>query len=704
MATRSRSAGLGLLALVLLTMAAAPPLMGCDPGAPYVVILSPHDGQFRHLNGGTAGCVQVDGQFGNFDATANPIWLHVNQIPIPGNTTDPDGVMATILPGPSRSSGQWTACVPIGYAPTATTYAQRPVNTIFATAPALSPPPRTSVTVSVGKMPGEWVTRAGDLALQINLSGIHLVKGSVIGAFTSTVDLEAMVMGWNPIIQNFQVAPGVVVSGNVTDVRHSAIQVDVLPLGPSQVNGNQTLVTIRVPSLAIDFLATDSIVNPSLQCAGTLSAQNVEIHSYVDQIPNGPLVDVNQTSLQTLVIPGWVVTFPQTPGNLCGYPTFQTYLQANVAPTLTNLATTSISTALADPDGPGVQDALVAGAIQNALADVSLAGAIEPTLNVTLNGLIGGVSETDTSALLYTFDVGPMPTQTLCATSGLFGAACPNLGASAYKVKLPPNTPSWGPFHAIQNQPIAVPYDIAFGLGPTAMNHLFRAMVMQGRLAKEITELPSCVGHPVGNDDTLTAECLFGSILPATGLAAGDLLRVRAWFVAPPTALDEVGPDGTGQKLVINGLMVQVDRINQPAAPETLLKLHVRLNASLELDHNQDGTQFTFGLGTCTQSPPLACQPDAWATTLIENLPGPILNITLLDLFLNFAAPPFTTQSLLESTILPLVATANLGFPVPTFGDFGLVPIDSGVDQGMQASFLTMYELPEGPPGDPDPN
>lgn len=677
----SGRARLGAFVAALLVQSS--PLAGCLGGVPSLVFLTPQSGSFAVTSPGS--CIPVEGVYANFDATAHPILLHLNQVPVPGATTDPQAVVATLIPsGASRSNGRFEACVPVDYS--IVSHAEHPLNTIFAEAATMSPPVRGSVTLTVGTHNKDWASTGDGLALKINQSGLGAVAASIGGAFTGAIDLEAMVLGANPLIQGFQVIPGLSIDGNATSVTHGAISVDVLPLGPSANPGNRTLVTIHVPNLAVEFLATDSPSNPSFQCHGTLSATELQARVWVDQLPNGPVVDVVQLATHSTPVPGWVVTFPPSPGNLCGYPSFQSYLQSTVVPGLTADVDAMVTSALADPDGAGPADSLVAGAIEGALADISLASAIEPALGVTLNGEISGIRETDDAGLVYQFTVEPTPDSTLCTTAGLFTQACPLLGSNAFHVPFAASTPStWD-----VTTPVAgVAYDLAFGLGPNAFNHLFRVMTMQGKLATELTEMPSCVNVPPGNDETLTAQCLFGAQTALTGLGAADPLRVRGWMVVPPTLTGDAGIGGAGQRLAINGLMVQVDRL-MPGGPVPLVRILVRVDASLSLGYDSNANELSFELATCTASPPLPCGADAWGVTLFEDFPGPILSATLLDLFLNFPYPP-AQDTLLETTVLPLLASSLFSFPVPTFSNFYLTPVEETVSEGMQAVFATMH-------------
>ena len=230
-------------------------------------------------------------------------------------------------------------------------------------------------------------------------------------------------------------------------------------------------------------------------------------------------VDVNQIGDVAVTLTSFDYTFTS---GVCDVPVIRDLLQAvigNLEPTVRN----GLISYLADPDGPGPQDAPIAAAMQSDLAGVAIGGPIGQALGVDFESPFFAITE-DGDGVTLGSDAR------ITAVNRAAGA--PDLTAS-YSVEA--ELPTFGPRTPLQN----LSYDLGLCLSASALNQLLKAEVQSGLLAADITQVN--VG---GGMIPLTAAVLrlfvpeFGALDPELPLT----IRVRPTLA--PIVTGNPGPNG----------------------------------------------------------------------------------------------------------------------------------------------------------------
>jgi hypothetical protein len=312
---------------------------------------------------------------------------------------------------------------------------------------------------------------------------------------------------------------------------------------------------------------------------------------------------------------------------------------------------------LSDPDGAGAADAPVAAAIEDALADISIAGPISGSLGVQLEaplfevpGFWDGVGE-DADGLTLGSDTrvtsseGSGPGQ--CTPPG----GAPDLAAS-YHVSEP--FPVFGAL-----TPGGLPYQLGLGISTSAFNQLLKAQVECGLLSTRITAIDLGFG-PV----TLTAGVL-GAIIPAfQSLPPALQLRIDLRPSLAPLISGDTGPGGELAEIHVPHLLAEIREVAGD-----------KLRLGLALD-------FTAGLGIAF---------DAASGALVFSVESvSAANITLAITQNPLGIDPATLQSALPPLLEPVLPTLGSGlgaFPLPSFLGLAL----QSVEISRTGGFLTLY-------------
>lgn len=303
---------------------------------------------------------------------------------------------------------------------------------------------------------------------------------------------------------------------------------------------------------------------------------------------------------------------------------------------------------LVDPDGIADgpdDDAAIAGLVQGALSELSIAGAIGSGLGVLLEAPIFDVFEDNIGITLDS------DTRVSADPNNPPAIPGPTLLRSYSKSE---TFPPFGQFTPVQG----LSYDVALCVSTTMFNQLLRQQIENGLLITDLTELS---GQP------LTAGFL-GLLVPEFfTLPPGTPMAIKVRPTLAPFITGGTGPSGELADLRIPHLIVQiVENLNQPNEIIWLeLAIDARAGFDLQIDQVNDLLVPVFGLP----------QPENIVVVALQN-------------------PLGTDETALAQTIAivfgPLVGglgDAFGGIPLPEL--LGLQPV--GVEVSKNGQFMSVF-------------
>ncbi|GBD25885.1 Anti-sigma-I factor RsgI2 [bacterium HR30] len=193
---------------------------------------------------------------------------------------------------------------------------------------------------------------------------------------------------------------------------------------------------------------------------------------------------------------------------------------------------------LRDPDGPGPQDSVIADAMETALSQLSIAGAIGGALGVQLDAPFNFVAP-DNQGVTFGINARIMSTDKPAYT--------PDLTASLH---VPEAFPSYGTTTPVQN----LPYHMAISLGTSAMNQLLKALTEEGILNIDISQID------LGSGPVDITSDLLALFLPEFGnLPSGTQLTIRIEPTIAPVLTGNLGPNpGDLAELKLAHLLISI--------------------------------------------------------------------------------------------------------------------------------------------------
>ncbi|MEE2674998.1 MAG: hypothetical protein VX466_14445 [Myxococcota bacterium] len=395
-----------------------------------------------------------------------------------------------------------------------------------------------------------------------------------------------------------------------------------------------------------DVLVTDldislSIVGSGLapSCPLDITAATTDILGDYELDPDAVdpnFVDVNQ-------LPGVSVSF----GNfnyqlfgICDVPIIGDIIQLFL-PDIETLFAQGFLDFLQDPDGTGPLDAPIADAIEVALQGIDISGPIGQGLGVVIDTPIFDVPEdnngltvgTDTSVIA---SVGTGPGQ--CNAP----ASAPDLLASLHVTD---PFPSFSPL-----TPGGIPYELGICISTSAFNQLLRAQIECGLLQLDLTEFDFGTGPIPLTTGTLSLLIPEFSIFPPT---APVLLRLRPTLA--PVVTGNSGPGGELAELRIGHLILEIHDAT-PGVTQPLLALAIDFRAGLELLVDNASDQL--------------------APTLTSIAPADVTISIIDNLVQTDEATLQAVLPVLLQVALPALGSSLGGFPVPSFLDLELDPVE----------------------------
>jgi Glucodextranase, domain B len=302
----------------------------------------------------------------------------------------------------------------------------------------------------------------------------------------------------------------------------------------------------------------------------------------------------------------------------------------------------------------------VAGAIETALSEISIAGPIGESLNVELLAPLFKVDEDDAGITLgadaaIVAQIGPGPGQ--CSPPP--GTA--DLSAS-YHVTEP--FPSFG-----ANTPVGnLPYGLGIAISTSAFNQLLKAQTECGLLQVDLAEFEF-----LGNTVPLTAGLLSLLLPEFGGFNPGLPLIARLQPSTAPVLTGNTGPQGEATELRLGQLVVDIR--DNPSFGGTVSYLKLAVDFRVGLD-------FEFGSG--------ALLP------VISAVNAGDIDVSVISSYFPTITPE-DVQGVLPGVLagaLPELSDTLGSFPIPDFFGFQLQPVEVGTNGEFLGIFADLVQAP----------
>lgn len=365
------------------------------------------------------------------------------------------------------------------------------------------------------------------------------------------------------------------------------------------------------------FLDNFGVV-PDCYLRVTANSVLISTNHTLQPLPSNPSqLDVNQLGDPTVAFSNFNAEIEG--GFICDVIDF-------LAPLFMNLETearNALVNYLKDPDGSGPQDSLIAGAMQSALAGLSIAGQIGGALGVQLDAPFNFVSPDNNG---ITFGINAR------ITAPNKPPYTPDFTASLH---VPEAFPTYGTTTPVQG----LTYHMAISLGTSAMNQLLKALTENGILNFEITEIDLGSG-PV----TITSD-LLAVFLPAFGnLPPGTPLKIVIAPTIAPVLTGNLGPNpGDLAELKLAHLLISITSVD---GATLYLRGAVDARAGLQLNYDAATNSLSFVISSIN--------PSDVTTVLLDNPLG------VLDSEIQSVVPTLIQQ------FLPSLAGGLGSIPLPS--------------------------------------
>jgi len=329
-------------------------------------------------------------------------------------------------------------------------------------------------------------------------------------------------------------------------------------------------------------------------------------------------------------------------GGICSIPVIE-QIVGLFLPDVRTLMQQNLTTLLGDADGAGPADSPVANAVEQALAQINIAGDIGSALGIDLDSHITAADE----------DPNGIALRASAAFSSLGVApGAPDLTGS---VGFPGEVLGTLP----QTSPSGLGYDVAVGASATGFNQLLAAETERGLLNVDVTSL---------NGVPLTLKSLF-DLVGAGGLITQD--RPVAIELRPevaPIVTTAAGPNGATGELLFHGYRATIKTTDETDV--TLLELVLDFRTGVGLELTDTGLGFTFAQPAASDmSATITANtlrlPEALITSVFQQLSPQVFG-SVQDTLPSFPLPQFAGLD------LSLVEIGRVGSGFVLFAD--LVP------------------------------
>ncbi len=424
---------------------------------------------------------------------------------------------------------------------------------------------------------------------------------------------------------------------------------------PNAVNANISVNNLR---LDIDIDGSGLVPDCGLRVTASKMGLNGD-YALEPQASNPRFVDVSLAGDFSAGFTGFAYHFTS---GICTWPIIGDIINAIVGPMITDLATDGINGFLGDPDGPGPQDNPIAGAIEDTLAGISISGSVGSGVGMMFDAPLFQVAE-DNSGM--TFGAGASFTTTFGTGPGqcVPPPGTPNFVASY----APPEAfPSFGANTPVGNKA----YGIGLGISSAAFNQLLRGQTECGLMQTSLTEID--LDGPGGVDPVQINSSLLSLMVPEFGkLPPNTPLRIDVAPTIAPVVTGAAGPAGELSELRISHMSID---IIEPGSNTVWLSGAFDVRLGLNMAFLPDGS----GLAVSVAVP----EAEDMIMTVIYN-------------------PLGTDEAQLEQTLpavfrplVPSLAGALSGFPVPQFFGLSLAGVEVSKNGGFLALFANLTATP----------
>lgn len=495
---------------------------------------------------------------------------------------------------------------------------------------------RKRITVIAGESVADGDYSPASIALRINDSGLDTLEGVV----SDLVDFDPSALA----------APGTVVLNECVSrlfgLCVGSAKVTVVNPPPA-VSGFGIEMDSMTDFVAADVLVDDLVLNLDIDgsgivpsCGLVITAATTDIlgdYSLEPDAADSTTVDVNQ-------LPGVQVIFgnfqDDLNGGICDVPIIGDIIQLFL-PDIQTLFTNGFLDLLEDPDGAGSQDAVIADAIEEALAGIEISGPIGQSLGVVLETPMFGIPE-DPNGLTLGTDTRVMA----------------SIGTGVGQCDAPPGTPDLAAsFHVDEpfpsfgtTTPGGLPYQLGICISTSAFNQLLKAQIECGLLQLQLTELDLGTGPLPLTAGTLSLLIPELGVFPPASPLVLDLHPTLA-----PLLTGNPGPAGELAELRMGQLELEL-RDATPGVERPLLVVAIDFRAGLELLVDDATDQLAPTL--------TGLDPQDVNITFIDNL------VQTDEATLKAALPT------LLSVALPQLGSSLGSFPIPSFLDLELDPVE----------------------------
>ncbi len=517
-----------------LTLAAALLLMSC--GRPHTLdILSPTNGTFVS---GNSVVVSLDMKYtGGSTLTVNGIpytgypGVGIFDVTVP---IDPVAIFNPIVVELTKAGATVRKRI--------TVVAVDDINTSFVADGAISPQ-------SVG--------------MRIANTGLAQITPVIESLSTDALDISTLITDQNPIATGTQT--GISYTANAVEVGFSGFGLTTAAAA-GQVDLNVSITDFFVEiDLELGFLGS---------CTLEIMSNSTDIGGGYDLSPlasDPSQVDVNLITPVTVTLGGFSSQFVS---GVCNDPIIGDIINLIIGPSqLQQLMQDGFQSNLADPDGSGPLDSPLAGAIQTALAGISIAGPLGTSLGGTFTAPIDSISE-DVDGITLTVDAA--------ITQGTFDPQAPDLPGS---LALTETFPTFGATTPVGG----LPYGLAFGISSTAMNQLLKAQIEGGLMITDLQEielLGTMLPLTVATTSLFVPE--LQNVYPAT-----DQMEIRLRPQLAPVFTGNPGPSGELAELALSGLLVQIAHVPSGEIP---VEIEVDVSLGVDLALGAGALSFTVGV------------------------------------------------------------------------------------------------------------
>lgn len=439
-----------------------------------------------------------------------------------------------------------------------------------------------------------------------------VIKDLAGGAF----DIGGLLMAQNPIIDQENAFLHFDITGNVYEA--GVGDVDIVPTTTDA--GVRTDITVNDLYVGLTLNIRDgAAINTN--CGLELQIPTTTIDSTFDLEPaagDPTHVDVNQVG--PVDVTTGAVGYEFISG-ICDGDTFLIgdIVNAVAGPQVKALVGDGFASNLGDPDGAGPADSPIAGAIQTALAEISIAGPVGEALGAHLDAPFTSITES-AAALDLRADAD------FYATPGAGPGDCaPVPGApdlsSTYDVA--------GSFPTLgATTPSGAPYGLGLPISASAFNQLLGAMTECGALNQSVTEFP------LGTTSVPITSTLLSTFVPelAEKVPAGTPMRVQITPTVAPFVTSEAGPNGEPAELMLANLQITLMQDRPGTFPLPWLQLVVDAPLGFDLGYDAAAGQLSP-----TITPPPASEVDARVVVNPIGTNEPAVEGLFANLFPTFA-------------------------------------------------------------------